>query len=353
MVYHILTYIAEDVYGGNDFFLHIISKNFDKDWCISLAQSLVSKYSKETDLFSYIGCEQLPVNIDECWIFFKGGRRVELLEKHGETKLNALATFKSNRITIDYDVYDIYYAVKWVSDVLDIIPDIPFENYVFLKTHRGAHLRGILTKSLSFDEKIELRKRLWDDEKRIIFDEYLFSLGFEGLTDLLFNFKCWKNGEYTEQPMFIDEVSIEFELPKLEFENYTIFERKIQFKKSVYIVDAVKTKKLVEKEYREFAERYRKEVHAKDNILKAYIDIGLGHVISKCEIKVEDGKVTVKVPKCLSEYTGRLIGRNGANVKFAEERVGLPITIIPEYIPESFLLKNRLKNLYEKLVGGE
>lgn len=78
-MYHALVYFGEDVYRGNQFFLHILSSSLTSySELIDFASGLVSKYTDEPLRFRYVGVEELPVDAGEGYFLFKGGESVEL-----------------------------------------------------------------------------------------------------------------------------------------------------------------------------------------------------------------------------------------------------------------------------------
>jgi len=87
-----------------------------------------------------------------------------------------LLKYKSRLITLDYDDVDITYVEGKIYEISRMpIKDI-IEHIELYQTTHGFHVYIYLTKEITFNEQIDIRTTLKDDEHRIEIDKYKYSI---------------------------------------------------------------------------------------------------------------------------------------------------------------------------------
>jgi transcription antitermination factor NusA-like protein len=137
--------------------------------------------------------------------------------------------------------------------------------------------------------------------------------------------------------------------------------------KQVYLTANTQNTELVEKVKQHWSKRFlaaeaydkpEENFELKEKLSKSYREIHpfLSIVIDKCEVSRNNEKIIIKVPAEFNQYVGRLIGKEGCNVKNVSQKIGLPIVITRESKPQSeatdykaFDLKENLREAYYEI----
>jgi nitrate reductase NapAB chaperone NapD len=385
MVYHVMVYTSDinDPYG-HPYAVHFFTQNKPTyDWAFAKAAEVldstfpewrsVKRYS-DTPALNFCGIESIPLPIPESvivakfeWDYDDWGRR--FFVKHmvevkplSERSKQMILEYRLCSLTVDIDH-------KWRSALhaaLERIREMSFASDVrVFETERGFHIRAKLSKSLSFDELLQLREELDDDYMRRRIDRAYHEAGYTFLTNLLFNEKAWwKDGSlqsYTE--VSIDPSTLVEKYDQVLDYTPPKFEAKIcggevwTEGNKVYAIGAFSKKvfnKIVENLEATVFREAKEKFELKEKLREAYYDIHpyLALVIDKCEVyRNGNGKVVIKVPSEYSQFVGRLIGKEGCNVRSVSQKLGLAIRIVQEgVVSEDIDLKQRLKRLMKEVV---
>jgi len=392
MTYHVMVYTSDinDPYG-HPYAVHFFTQNKPTyDWAFAKAAEVLDstfpewrsvKRYYDTPALNFCGIESIPLPIPESvipipesvivakfgWDYDDWGRRffvqdiVEFKPLSDESK-QMILKYRLNNLTVDIDY-------KWSSALhaaLERLREMSFVSDVrVFETERGFHIRVKLSKSFSFDELLQLREELDDDYMRRRIDRAYHKAGYTFLTNLLFNEKAWwENGKlcsYTE--MAID--------PSVLVEKYeqVLAYTPPQFKakicggevwtegNKVYAVGAFSKKvfdKIIEQLEATVFREAKEKFELKEKLREAYYEIHpyLGLVVDKCEIlRNGNGKVIIRVPSEYSQFVGRLIGKEGCNVRSVSQKLGFAIRIVQDgVVSEDVDLKQRLKRLMREVV---
>jgi len=372
-VYHILVYTDELHVYTHPYAVHIFTNVVEKpDNIIQIAKDILDKHFgtwwNEAKI-RYIGIERLPIkyNIPN---YYYIATKIEYRSSHEEPKVlehygdvpkelvDKIMEIRETNLTLDYD-YD--WKFKYVHDVLDDYP-----NGELFKTFRGYHVRVKLNSKLNLEEILKIREEYRDDENRIALDKAYMQCGLSFLTNLLFNEKYWFDDglkHYSEQKvsrkdLFVNHHGrLSYPLPKVRIEVYGGYIEVDGYDVNAYLPVSNRhfnrMVKSIEDNFWEYQVIHNRNEDIKARIFKAYFDIKpyLAEVISKCEIKYNYSHVVIHVPEELSKYIGVLIGKNGANIKYVENKVGVKIKITQEKVPEDVELKRKLQNMLKSLVN--
>lgn len=372
-MYHAVVFSADKQYFANHFILHVFCR--DRPNVSELSNLMRSLSEKHKDALMmeteprYVGVERLPIDIGEGWFFFarpyKRWKEVketlQFIESAGSVDLRKLSEWKRWRLTVDYDGKD---PVGWSFSVIEKLGNLKglVKSFYIYRTPAGAHLRAELSQPMTFEEKMKLRRELGDDHLRLEHDEAFHRLGFEALADILFNEKTWDNfgvwKSYSEEPLVVESAKLSFNIPmKLEIGDVVIDGDTIKFGRPIYAVDAYSIVRSIEDnlwEYK-YTTTTRERAELKDMIIKAYSEISqsLSSIVSRCSISYDGGFIVIHIPKELSMYVGRLIGKQGTNVRYVEQKLGVRIRISQETPPpEDVQLKQRLQGLLRTVLSG-
>jgi hypothetical protein len=327
----------------------------------------------------YVGIEVLPFEgkgelliqseTKEIWEgnTYKGRKTETKILKNTIPKevLEKLKEYGKTRLTLDIDSYSDYLKIELLNEIYKIS-----KNPIFIKTQRGYHVIINLPKPLSFEERIKLREKLGDDEKRISYDKTLVELGFEGLTDILFDYKWWGKEKQFHKWEKVDKVNAEaeisFELPemKLNFED-----KEVEIKdKYVYLKNfppnqvywAVKS---IEDNFWVYAHAVKQKQNFLNLFyvavrrhcgtilatkLKLYEEQGLVQFIQSAE-----GPIIIELKGEAQELAGLLIGKQGIKIKTIQADLGMQIKVKTErqpvqYTPIEEAIKQRLGDALSK-----
>jgi hypothetical protein len=317
----------------------------------------------------FVGVERLPVEPCEAAVLAKFGRGGEwrelLLADLVEVKpltegvKEAVLRLRLSAVTVDLD----WESPSELHGSLEALRALPVGEPKVYRTHRGYHIRAPLPEpARDIREVLEMRRRADDDPSRCRVDELYSMMGYPELANLLFEEKAWwEEGRllsYTEQPVDPQTIPAKYSLalsyspPSLdtpyrggriwtegrEVRGEGPFSRRM-FEEAVEELEAGPFK-----EAREAEELRRRLVSCYSSI-----DSRL-EAVRGCEIVKEGDLVTIKVPKSLSHLVGRMIGRNGCNIKTVEAQIGLRLRILQEEVPEEVEMRRRLKQLLGRVV---
>ncbi|MEM0497596.1 MAG: KH domain-containing protein, partial [Acidilobaceae archaeon] len=105
--------------------------------------------------------------------------------------------------------------------------------------------------------------------------------------------------------------------------------------------DAERIKTSIEDNFREYA---YVQADVKRRLIDAYGKISglLVRVIEKCDVRIENGIVMIYVPEQMQNHVGRLIGRQGTNIRAVEAELGMRVQIRTSPPPEDVELKRKM-----------
>jgi predicted DNA-binding protein YlxM (UPF0122 family) len=328
--------------------------------------------------YNYIGVEILPFEgkgeliiqnkigediFDERGAFI--GRKVYRDIKNTIPKevLEKLKEYRKTRLTIDLD--NNYFKPEILNEIYKIS-----KNPIFKKTQRGYHVIINLQKPLNFEERIKLREKLGDDIWRIKYDKTLVELGFEGLTDILFDYKWWEGEKQFYQWEITNKVNVEaemsFELPemKINFEDKEVeIKSKYVYLKNFPPNQVYWTVKSIEDNFWIYAHA----VKQKQNFLNLFYSVVRKHcgtiLATKLKLYEEqglvqfiqsaEGPIIVELKGDAQELAGLLIGKQGIKIKIIQAELGMQIKIKTErqpvqYTPIEEAIKQRLGDALSK-----
>jgi len=153
------------------------------------------------------------------------------------------------------------------------------------------------------------------------------------------------------------EGNISIRLPELKIETETLI---IDIKENKVIVEGDISKEefqrllqSIEDNFWEYQVAQRMNEGLKNMIAMEYFKISpsLGVIVRRCDIRQEGGVVVIYVPDELEGHVGRLIGKEGRNVKTVGERLSIYSRIVQSNQPEEVVMKRRLEELMRRLIG--
>lgn len=322
----------------------------------------------------YVGYEYLPIDLPGSVHYYvavkleyAGFGRFEVVSSASTVPqhlASAVEGYRRKWVTLDYD-HDIDETKVLLLDVLDC-----FSGARVFKTRRGYHVRAELPSPLELSEILEVRSKLNDDFRRVALDKAYLRSGFGFLTNLLFNAKCWVAGGsiecYEEKEVDtaaltavrVETLSIPLPPMKLSLPKGTveISGREVRFVGSFTRRDVESIVKSIEDNLWEYSRTYvhrAKDEDIKTKVAKAYekISPSLARVVKECDVKIEDGTVVIHIPQHLQQHVGRLIGKQGANIRAVEAELGVRIKISQTSPPpEDVEMKKKLQELLRRVV---
>ncbi|MEM1523384.1 MAG: KH domain-containing protein [Thermofilaceae archaeon] len=372
-MYHIMVYSRgfESLYS-RPYAVHLFSSNkLSPDEAFKRAEEILTKAFSEwrEGGLAYAGYEHVPVDVDDTYYVavrlskddFKAVSTIP------QSLASAIEEYRERQLTLDVDRKDDYAKAKLI-DALNYLRnhDISFKLY---ETHRGYHVRAQLPRSRSLKEIIEMRDRLDDDLARLKIDSIYLRHGLGFLTNLLFHEKYWRDEpdgalqRTVETEVDPSAITVEFKqrvclnLPELTISTHKgIVEVKgfsIIFKGRFGLKETEAIIKSIEDNFWEYGLQQRTLSDVKESVKSAYRKISpvLALLIDKCQVSFSDGVVVIHVPEDLATHVGRLIGKQGANVKAVETELGVRIKISQSAPPpEDVELKKKLQELLRRVV---
>jgi len=343
--------------------------------------------------YNYIGVEELPfegegelaveMEIKEIWEGneYKGKKVEQNILKNTIPKevLEKLKAYRSRRLTLDIDedpVIDRY-----------ITPEILNEVYKrgspkFIRTLRGFHIIIDLNVPLDFEERISLRDKLGDDGQRIRYDKTLFELGFEGLTDVLFDYKWWKGEKefhkWQETNLINIREALSFSIPKMELqignkqikiEGSSVYITNIEPSRARWIVQSIDSNfwdfaKMLEFKSKELPKVAftRDEKDVIDAFLSVLheVDWKVWHSLIEyqnkglVEFRLDYNALNVVLKEDAISIAGRLIGKGGFKIKEIQAKLGMNVIVITtekQKAPsDQEILKQKFEDLLKRLL---
>jgi len=310
----------------------------------------------------YVGYELLPSLPLTGWVAVAiDGLRELVYVGDVRGDVGALREYRLSNLFIDIDK-SIISAEEKVLDAIDGL-----DEFRVFRTYAGYHVRSP-RKFNSFEEQLKERERRLDDMNRISIDRLYIKNGLDFLANTLFNAKCWiEDGGgikcYEEKEVDVANISatrtvyMSVSLPSLTI---TTSKGTVEVSgKTLKLVgrfsskDAERIKTSVEDNFWEYAYAYTQKVDIKKRLVDAYgkISSTLARIVEKCEVRVESGVVVIHVPESLQQYVGRLIGKQGQNIRAVEAELGVRIKISQTSPPpEDVAIRKRLQELLKRVV---
>ncbi|MEM0381451.1 MAG: KH domain-containing protein [Nitrososphaerota archaeon] len=378
MAWHIMVYSRglESAYT-HPYAVHFFTDNkIPPDESFKRAEEILLKafpeWGKDGDEYlAYVGYEELPLSLPpEAYVaatFNVGVKDVKAISTVPPALAKTLEDYRSRQLTLDIDGKSDYAKAKLI-DTLNSLSD--FKLY---ETHRGYHVRAKLPKPLSLAEILEIRRKLGDDPSRLRIDEIYMRSGFgDFLTNLLFNEKYWRdrpNGPLhhtVETEVSPNSITVEYDwnvslsLPSTLItttKGVVKMERnRIIFKGNFGYKEMQRTVASIEDNFWEYSvadrDKSDQSKDIKELVKDAYrkISPSLSIIVDKCQISFGNGVIIIHVPDELSHMVGRLIGKQGVNVKAVSDELGVRIKISQAGPPpEDVEMKRRLQDLLRRV----
>lgn len=320
--------------------LHVFTKSIDNIASLLLmALDLTEKHStlKSEKYVSKYGYEKLGVDAGDCLLFlrFSDGRYF-LLERRGDVDLEKLSNYRRRNITIETSASDtLKKAVEIVSEFSD-----DAEQIVFSKTRCGLGARIRLSREL--DASVFEKKSRLDSITRVERDIALTTSGFTALTNTLFNVECEYSDStgkftcYSEEQLTVTSIELDrigkpkINIPRLDMGSYYIENNVVYFKTPVSLYDGVKVALEILDDPIKYLRKTFGSMPPEEAIKVAYCTFTTPEacdVVKNSRIAVEDDIALIYVPEIYDEFIGYLIGKEGRNVKYIEQLVGVKIKI--------------------------
>jgi hypothetical protein len=310
----------------------------------------------------YVGIERLPLQLSEAVVELE--RREGVLHILRDTlspqDKEALIRYRASRLTLDYDDSD-----DISLEALERLQSLA-RSIAYVKTKRGLHIIAQLQQPMTLEERLKLRRELDDDPARLGYDEELGQLGLHHLTDVLFDWKWWRDEPFLHEWKPIDHVpvyaKVRMRLPSLKLGGPDRFvavegrrdEAVITFH-GFALSEAKAALESIIDNFWEYSVTQKEEDTLLDRFLEAASDICPAVIFNRSALTVreDDGVLYVYLQPEIAHIAGRLIGKQGANAKRMSQRLGVRfIRIIALQKPpnEADMLKGRLEALLARLV---
>jgi len=341
--------------------------------------------------YNYIGVEELPfegegellleMEIRDIWEgnTYKG-RKVErniLKNTIPKEVLSLLKEYRKAKLTLDIDET---YGNYITPEILNEIYKLGYARFV--KTLRGFHVIVALDKSLSFEERISLRDKLGDDGQRIRYDKTLFELGFEGLTDILFDYKWWEGEKefhkWQETNLINIKGTLSFNMPKMELqvgnkqikiEGSSVYITNIEPSRARWIVQSIDSNFWDYAKMLEFKSKELPKVaftKSEKDIINAFlsvlheVDWKVWHSLTEyqnkglVEFRLDYNVLNVVLKEDAISIAGRIIGKGGSKIKEIQAKLGMNVIVITtekQKAPsEQEILKQKFEDLLKRLL---
>ncbi|MEM0478778.1 MAG: KH domain-containing protein [Pyrobaculum sp.] len=335
-----------------------------------LLKSTFPEWNEQEESMRYVGYEMLPIghHINDIFyvvsklIYVKDEFKVDFRSTVPKTLASAILSYRMKHVTLDYDRDD-----DWIrGHVIDAVTELNGKVY---KTQRGYHVRAKLPKATPLSEIFKIRGKYLDDSYRMRIDYSYTNAGLGYLTNLLFNEKCWldESGKmecYTEREIDVRELTttrekfFEYRLPPTKFTTekgeIEIVEFETERSNSLIRFRGFFSTKDVEAMMQKIEKMFESDIK-KQKLFKAYgqIQPKALYILSRSEIKYENGTIFIYPPKDATKFVGLIIGKNGMNVKAAQNVVGARIIIVAEEKPEEVKMKKKIDELIDSLLLNE
>jgi len=304
--------------------------------------------------YNYIGAESLPFAGEGELII--ESKRVRLWDnerwEHNVTKntipqsvLEQLKEYRKSRLTLDLD-----YTDSFELSYLDKLHNISSDP-IFIKTQRGYHVVIQLKQPLGFQDRLKLRQDLGDDLNRIHYDRILHDLGFEGLTDILFDYKWWEGENSFHKWQEVNNIPVQgkisFTLPSMQLK---LNNKEIRIEKDTVVLSGFSSKdakwiiRSIEDNFWEYSHMIKRRETFPDKFYSA-VRKHCGSVLAaKLNVYeqqglvkfVQDfyGPVVITLKGEAQQIAGLLIGKQGSKIKAIQEELGMKIKIVNEREPQ-------------------
>ncbi|MEM1693823.1 MAG: KH domain-containing protein [Ignisphaera sp.] len=368
---------------GHPYAVHIFTlEKLSPEEAFKIAEELLNKHFPEWrkhDIsgLAYVGYEYIPLDMspeaDKSYVVVSfthiDWHRLkinDIVSTVPQQLASAIEEYRKRFITLDYD--DDYVGTRaTIIDALDYLSREGYKNIKVFKTNRGYHVRAELPSPQPFDNIFNTRIYLGDDHGRIFIDRVYVEKSIGFLTNHLFNSKCWLESSpnvlmcHDEEEISPESITTErvvyisLKLPKMKLDlpkgTVEIDGRRIVFIGNFTRRDAKAIATSIEDNLWEYGYMLKKQEDIKEKVKNAYRKISpfLASLINNCEVKLEEGIVVIYVPDNLSKYVGRLIGKQGQNIKAVEGELGIKIKISQGQIPEEVEMKKRLRELLKSI----
>ncbi|MEM1672879.1 MAG: KH domain-containing protein [Archaeoglobaceae archaeon] len=382
-MYHVMVYSRGfDSEYEHPYAVHLfIHKKPSPDEAFKIAEEILNKHFPEWRKYdrsglAYVGYEYIPLPTEAEMSYvaiafgYAGWSKVDISDVVStvpQQLASSIEEYRKRFVTLDYD--DDYVATRAsIIDALDYLTELGCNARVF-KTHRGYHVRAELPSPQPLDKIFEVRRRLNEDHSRIAIDRAYIEISMGFLTNLLFNSKCWVEFStnilkcYDEEEISPESITTE----RIEHTSLKLPKMQITLPKGVVEIDEGQVKfvgRFTERDVKaiatsiednlwEYAYALGKRDDIKEKVKNAYRKISpfLATLINDCDTSLSGGVVLLRVPRHLQQYVGRLIGKQGQNIRAVEGELGMKVRIIQpeEQLPEEVAMKRRLQDLLKNL----
>jgi hypothetical protein len=221
---------------------------------------------------------------------------------------------------------------------------------------------------MDLEERLKLRHEVGDDFSRLGDDQELGQLSLHHLTDILFDWKWWRDEPFLHEWKAVERVplyaKVDMRLPSLKLGGPNRFvtvegrrdEAVITFH-GFALSEAKAALESIIDNFWEYSVTISREDTLLDRFLEAASDICPAVIFNRSAIMVreDDGVLYVYLQPEIAHIAGRLIGKQGANAKRISQRLGVRfirvITLQPtKPASEADVLKGRLEALLARLV---
>ncbi len=380
-MWHIMVYSSGfDYQYSRPYAVHIFTdKKLPPEEAFRLAEEILTKtfprWSDDDDELKYVGYENIPsVSVNGLY-YVVTKLDVDDFEFEVEGVVStvppelalAIEEYRRRYVTLDYDD-DYDYTRARLLDALEYLSELGCRSIRVSRTQHGYHVRAELPSPLPLEEILNIRRKLGEDSARVSVDKAYMEKGLGFLTNLLFNEKCWIEGSeikcYEEKEIDTSSITtiraetISIPLPTMRIELpkgvVEVDGRYIKFVGRFTAKEAKRIAMSIEDNLWEYAyARKTSDDDIKAKLVKAYGKISsfLARLIEKCDVRVENGVVVIHVPESLQQYVGRLIGKQGANIRAVESELGMRIRIErTSPPPEDVELRRKLQELLKRLM---
>ncbi|MEM1510564.1 MAG: KH domain-containing protein [Thermofilaceae archaeon] len=384
MFWHVMVYSRglESAYS-HPYAVHLFtSSKPSPNEAFRMAEEILSKtfpdWGKDKrEYLAYVGYEELPLSLPPeaegsyVAVKFLISMRVEnaqFISTVPPTLVSILEKYRMEKLTLDYDGKDDHTK----ADIIDVLDTLLEKNISFkiYETHRGYHIRASLPQPLPLEEILKMRKGFGDDNARLDVDSHYLHHGFGFLTNLLFNEKYWWDfprdnlqctieTEINPKKIMIEfKQFISFTLPEISINipSKGIIEVKgseVVFKGSFGLKEMRRIVQSIEDNLWEYAYAQRSQSNMINSLIASYRKISptLSTALERCKISFSDGVIVIHVPENLSPLVGRLIGKQGQNIRAVEAELGIKIRISQSSPPpEDVEMKRKLQDLLGRVV---
>ncbi|MEM4595487.1 MAG: KH domain-containing protein [Thermofilaceae archaeon] len=381
MLWHIMAYShGLDYPYSRPYAVHLFTREKPApEEAFRLAEEILIKTFPDLDRSGlvYVGYESIPVDVDG--FYYVATRLLRVRDQSFEVG-NAVSTvppqlasaieeYRRRYINLDYDDEEDSTRAR-LLDALEYLSELGCTNIRVFRTQRGYQVRAELPSPLPLEKILETREKLGENSAKISVDKAYLQKQLGFLTNLLFSSKCFRyEGRiYCHDRTEIDASSIT--AVRVETISIPLPAMKIELPKGTIEIDGKQIKFIgrftardvrnivmsIEDNLWEYAYAQKtstisdKDIKAK--IVKAYSKISkfLAAVVDNCDVRFENGVAVIHVPESLQSFVGRLIGKDGKNIRAVEAEVGVKIKLEQEAPPpDEVVLKRKFQELLKQV----